>query len=145
MKLFIILILIFILNIYADNRIDRLFEKYNSTNSPGVAVMVTKNQRILYRKCFGMANLEDSIPITEKTYFDVASVSKQFTAISIAIALQHKIISLDDKITKYIDLPSINNNITIRFIKLLTFSKEFNLPYKWIKRLHIITCIFKII
>ena len=84
-----------------DNQIDKLFSGYNST-TPGVAVAVVKDGKIIFKKGYGTANLEYDTPITPKTVFQIASVSKQFTAFSIYLLEKQGKISFEDDIRKYI-------------------------------------------
>jgi len=104
----------------ADERtdqVDKIFDKWDSTASPGVALAIIKNGEIIYERGYGMANLEHNIPINPKTVFRMGSTSKQFTAACIAIlSLQGKI-SLDDDIRKYIpEMPLYEKPITIRHL-----------------------------
>ncbi|MEL7123836.1 MAG: serine hydrolase domain-containing protein [Bacteroidota bacterium] len=104
-----------------NSNIDALFEKYNSEDSPGVAVSVNKEGNTIYQKGFGMANLEYKIPITTKTKFHVASLSKQFTAFMILKLEDEGLLSLNDDVRKYIpELPEYDHTITINH--LLTHS-----------------------
>jgi CubicO group peptidase (beta-lactamase class C family) len=84
-----------------DKQIDTLFAGYNST-TPGVAVAVVKDGKIIFKKGYGTANLEYDIPVTTKTVFQIASVSKQFTAFSIYLLEKQGKISLEDDVRKYI-------------------------------------------
>ena len=61
-------------------RIDSLFIKWNTANSPGCTIGIVRNDSLIYAKGYGMANLEYAIPNTPETIFHMASVSKQFTA-----------------------------------------------------------------
>ncbi len=99
-----------------DN-VDKLFSKWDSTVSPGAALAIIKDGKIIYKRGYGMANLEHNIPITSTSVFRIGSTSKQFTASCIAIlALQGKI-SLDDNTRKYIpELPKYEKPITIRHL-----------------------------
>jgi len=99
-----------------DN-VDKLFSKWDSTVSPGAALAIIKDGKIIYKRGYGMANLEHNIPITTTSVFRIGSTSKQFTASCIAIlALQGKI-SLDDDIRKHIkELPEYEKPITIRHL-----------------------------
>ncbi len=64
-----------------------------------------------------MANLDHSIPISPSSVFDIASVSKQFCAFSIAMLVKEGSISLDDDIRKYIpEVPDFGHTITIRYL-----------------------------
>ncbi len=88
------------------DKVDKLFSKWDSTVSPGAALAIIKDGKIIYKRGYGMANLEHNIPLTSTSVFRIGSTSKQFTASCIAIlALQGKI-SLDDDIRKHIkELP----------------------------------------
>jgi CubicO group peptidase (beta-lactamase class C family) len=61
-------------------QVDKVFAKWDSTVSPGCAVSVMKNGQIIYKRGYGMADLDHDIPINPETVFHVASISKQFTA-----------------------------------------------------------------
>src|SRR5690242_5294130 len=61
-------------------KIDSLFAPWNSTNTPGFAVGVVQDGRLVFEKGYGMANLEQGTPITPHSPFYIASMSKQFTA-----------------------------------------------------------------
>src|SRR3546814_5653099 len=61
-----------------------------------------------------MANLEHKVPVTPETVFDVASVSKQFTGMAIAMLVEEGTISLKDDIRKYIpEMPQFDDTITV--------------------------------
>lgn len=80
--------------------IDRLFAR--PPKSPGYAVAIIKYGEFAMRKGYGLANLDDGIPITPETSFHLASLSKQFTGAAIALLiLEHKI-ALTDPVAKYI-------------------------------------------
>ena len=99
------------------DKVDRLFAEWDKPDSPGAAVVVLKNGNIVHQQGYGMANLEYSVPITPATIFDMASVSKQFTAMAIAILAKQQKISLDDDIRKYLpDIPDFGKTITIRHL-----------------------------
>lgn len=115
-----ILLLTLSLSVTADDRtdkVDKLFETWDSTISPGVSLAIIHNGEIIYERGYGMANLEHNVPITTETVFRIGSTSKQFTAACIAIlSLQGKL-SLDDDIRKYIpELPAYDKPITVRHL-----------------------------
>ena len=104
-----------------QQKVDALFKKYNNSKTPGIAVSVIKDGNIIYQKGFGMANLEYGTPITEKTKFHVASLSKQFTAFMILKLQDEGLLSINDDVRKYIsELPNYGKTITIKH--LLTHS-----------------------
>jgi CubicO group peptidase (beta-lactamase class C family) len=83
-------------------RADSLFAEFNRDDSPGLAVAVVRDGRVVFAKGYGLANLEHRIPITPSTVFDVASVSKQFTGLAVAMLVHQGRIALSDDIRKYI-------------------------------------------
>src|ERR1044072_428042 len=96
-------------------KINKLFSVWDNKNSPGCAVMVVRNDSILFAKGYGMANLEYNIPIEPSTIFHMASVSKQFTAFSIVLLAKQGKLQLDDDIRKYLSwFPDLKEKITIR-------------------------------
>jgi len=96
---------------------DRVFEAYRGTDSPGCALGVSRNGRVVYERGYGMANLETGTPITPASIFHVASVSKQFTAMSIMLLAKDGKLSIDDDIRKYLpEIPSYGTTITIRHL-----------------------------
>jgi CubicO group peptidase (beta-lactamase class C family) len=98
-------------------QVDKVFAKWDSTVSPGCALSVIKDGQIIYKRGYGMADLDHDIPITPETVFHVASISKQFTAGAIILLAQEGKISLDDDVRKYItELPDFGVRITIRHL-----------------------------
>lgn len=96
------------------HRVDSLFSRYTVGDSPGLAVALVRDGKVLLARGYGLANLEHRIPITDSTVFDVASISKQFTGLAVAMLLQQGRISLTDDIRTYIpDLQRMPQPITI--------------------------------
>src|SRR4249920_1538390 len=58
------------------NKIDKLFAESNRLDSPGCAVGIVRDGKLIYNKGFGSANLEYRVPNTPQTVFEVASFSK---------------------------------------------------------------------
>lgn len=98
-----------------QDQTDQVFAKWDTTMSPGCALSVIQDGRIIYKRGYGMADLDHDIPITPETVFHVASISKQFTAAAILLLAQEGKLSLDDDVHKYIrELPDFGVPITIR-------------------------------
>lgn len=94
---------------------DKIFAQWDSTVTPGCALSVMKDGHIVYKRGYGMADLDHDVPITPQTVFHVASISKQFTAAAILLLAQEGKLSLDDDVHKYIkELPDFGVPITIR-------------------------------
>jgi CubicO group peptidase (beta-lactamase class C family) len=98
-------------------QVDQIFEKFDHTVTPGCALAVVRNKEIIYKRGYGMANLEYGIPIEPDTVFDVASVSKQFTALAAALLDNEGKLSLDDDVRIYVpELPDYGNTITLKHL-----------------------------
>ena len=97
------------------NQIDSLFIDWNKPNHPGGAIGVMKNDKIVFSRSYGLASLEYLAPNSTETIFNIASVSKQFTAMGIVLLHIQGKLSIDDDIRKYLtDLPDFGETITIR-------------------------------
>jgi len=98
-------------------QVDRIFERWDRTVSPGCAAAVMKDGRIVYKRGFGMADLDHDVTITPATVFHVASMSKQFTAASILLLEQDGKLSVDNDVRRYIpELPDFGVKITLRHL-----------------------------
>ena len=96
-------------------RIDSLFSDYTRPGSPGCALAVVRDGRIVYAKGYGAADLATGAPITPRTVFEIASISKQFTAASILLLAQEGKLALDDDVRKYVpQLPDYGAPVTLR-------------------------------
>jgi CubicO group peptidase (beta-lactamase class C family) len=96
--------------------IDQLFGFTSKHASPGAAVIVIKNGRILHKKGYGLANLEHDIPITSETAFRIGSITKPFTAIAILQLHERGLLSIDDTVAKYLPRSPNARKITIRHL-----------------------------
>ena len=97
------------------DKVDKLLANYDFKNGPGLSLAVIKDGAIVYKKGFGIANLEYGNPITTSTVFQVASVSKQFTVFSILLLEQEGKLSIEDDIRKYLpEMPDYGHKITLR-------------------------------
>lgn len=99
------------------DQVDEVFAPWDNKDSPGAAVAVVQNGAIVYKKGYGMANLEYDIPNSPSTVFHIASVSKQFTAFSILLLEKAGKLNLDDDVRKYIpEVPDFGKTITLRHL-----------------------------
>lgn len=103
-------------NLILAGKVDQMFSQYNA-DTPGVAVAVVKNGKLILAKGYGMANLEYDVAITPQTVFHVASVSKQFTAFAVYLLASQRKLALTDNVRKYIpELPDYGTAITINHL-----------------------------
>ncbi|MDD2634590.1 MAG: serine hydrolase [Bacteroidales bacterium] len=99
-------------------QLDAYFEQQEGNlgegDKPGYSMIITKKDSIIYKRIFGSADLDKKTPITETTIFDIASTSKQFTGMAIALLEEQGKININDKIIKYLpDLSEAMSNITV--------------------------------
>jgi CubicO group peptidase (beta-lactamase class C family) len=100
-----------------EKKTDAMLSEYYPTDEPGAAVLVAKADKVIYRKAFGMANLEHNIPMRPEMVFEIGSITKQFTAVSILMLMEDGKLTLDDDITKYIeDYPVQGHHISIHHL-----------------------------
>lgn len=98
-------------------KVDAIFAEWDKRNSPGVALGVIKDGKLIYKRGYGMANLENNIPITSETAFYIGSTSKQFTAMCIALLEEEGKISVEADIRKYLpEMPQYEKTITVRHL-----------------------------
>src|SRR6185369_795147 len=98
-------------------KVDELFAGMNNDASPGAAVVVIKDGKIICENGYGMADLASGVKISPSTIFHVGSVSKQFTAMAVQLLVQDGKLSLDDDVRKFLpELYDFGQTITIRHL-----------------------------
>jgi CubicO group peptidase (beta-lactamase class C family) len=97
-------------------RVDALFASWTA-ETPGCAVGVSKDNKEVLARAYGLADLEHGVPNTAETVFEAGSVSKQFTASAILLLAQAGKLKLDDPVNEYLpELPDYGTPITIRHL-----------------------------
>lgn len=97
--------------------IDNVFVQFTRPNTPGCVLGVGRDGTVLYKRGYGMANLEYDVPLTDSTIVEIGSVSKQFTAAAILLLHQRGVLSLEDDIRKWLpEVPDFGHKITIRML-----------------------------
>jgi CubicO group peptidase (beta-lactamase class C family) len=105
---------------HAQNSLPSKLEAYMDAqaaiNNFGGTVLVTKNDEVLLKKAYGLANYEWKVNNTVDTKFELASVTKQFTAVAILKLVEQKQLALDDKLSQYFpDFPK-SDSVTIHML-----------------------------
>jgi CubicO group peptidase (beta-lactamase class C family) len=99
------------------DEIDAIFAEWDRDDSPGCALAVVQDGAVIYSRGYGMSNLEHGVPIEPNSIFHVASISKQFTALCIAMLASEGLLSLDDDIRVHVpEIPDYGNTITVRHL-----------------------------
>jgi len=117
MRKYIVLLLIFIkfTTCTSNKELEEIFNTAVSKNFSGV-VLVASEGEIIFTGVNGKRDFKKNIPLKSSDIFELASVSKQFTAMMIMICKEKGLLSYDDLVEKYIDIPykgiSIRNLLT---------------------------------
>ena len=119
-----ILLTFFILNskpdMYAQglaSKIDSVLHHKFNANTPGASFLISRNGKILYKKALGLSNLELNVPMHTENVFQIASMTKQFTAIAILILEEKGKLKVTDEITKFLpNYPTQGHKITIHHL-----------------------------
>ena len=92
-------------------------EKKVSPEGPGCSIAVMLDGEVIFKKGYGLANLEHKTPVTPATAFNIGSMSKQFTAACVLLLARDGRLSLDDEVHKYVpELPRYDHPVTIRHL-----------------------------
>lgn len=103
-----------------EQQIDALFTEAYPANKPGATVLIAQDDKVIYQKAFGMANLELNVPMKPENVLELASITKQFTGVSILMLMEQGKLSLEDPLSKFItDYPK-GNEITIHHLLIHT-------------------------
>lgn len=95
-------------------RMEQVVQSYVDDKQFMGSILVAQNGRVLLNKGYGYANLEWQIPNSPSTKFRIASLTKQFTAVSILLLEEQGKLKITDFINKYMpDAPSTWGNVTI--------------------------------
>jgi len=120
-KIALLLICCFFIQIsYSQDQVkeyDRLMSDMFNEDGPGAVALIVMDGKTIYRKAFGMANLELEVKMTPGNIFRIGSITKQFTASAILKLRDEGKLSLDDDITKYlVDYPTHGHKISIKHL-----------------------------
>lgn len=98
-------------------RIDVYMNDKFPANEPGGVVLVARDENVIFRKAYGLANTETILENTPETIFRIGSITKQFTSTAILKLVAEGKISLEDPVTKFFpDYPMGDKPITIQHL-----------------------------
>lgn len=96
-------------------RVDALFSEFSEPEMPGAVVAVTENGREVFANTYGLANINDGIPMGRKTIMRIGSQSKQFTVLLILMLEAEGKLSLEDEVQKHLPyVPRLEYPVTLR-------------------------------
>src|SRR3954454_14201315 len=99
-----------------SDRVDAIGRKAIADHrAPGLAIGVMRDGKIIFAKSYGLADIENHVPVTVHSAFAIASVTKNMTAAAILQLASRGVLSLDDDIGKFLpDFPHRGEGVTIR-------------------------------
>jgi len=97
------------INAFLKSRMDTL-------NIPGLAIAVINDSKVVYHQTFGLANLEKRLPVTVKTIFEGASLSKSVFAFFVMKFVEEGKLDLDKPLYEYLPYPDIAHDDRYRKI-----------------------------
>jgi CubicO group peptidase (beta-lactamase class C family) len=99
------------------SRVGSIFARLAAGNSPGVAVLVRKDDKTMVQRGYGVRDLRTLAPINTRTDFRLASFSKQFTAMAAMLLVHDGKLRYDDRLTQiFPDFPEYGRAITVRHL-----------------------------
>jgi D-alanyl-D-alanine carboxypeptidase len=101
-----------------ENKLDHAVQaEMKKWHSPGAAIALLQNGRLLLAKGYGFANLQQSVPVTPDTKFYLGSMTKQFTATAIMMLVEEGKILADERIVKYLpNLAATYRDVTVNHL-----------------------------
>ena len=97
-----------------ESKVNKLFKIYNG-DAPGAALMIIKDGKPILKKTYGLAHVQENIPVETRTNFRLASFTKQFTAMCIMMLQERGKLSLDQTLKDiFPNFPDYGKMITIR-------------------------------
>lgn len=102
-----------------EQLVDSIMKANYNEQEPGAVILIAKNGQPLYRKAYGLASLELNTSNKPENVFQIASISKQFTAVCLLQLAQQGKLNLKDDIRKYI--PAYNSHGRTITIEQLLF------------------------
>ncbi|MET4559569.1 CubicO group peptidase (beta-lactamase class C family) [Lysinibacillus parviboronicapiens] len=85
---------------------------------PGLSLVIVEKGETVYQKGFGYANVEDKIPVTAQTLFEIGSTTKAFTGLAILQLEKEGLLERTDDVRKYIPWLELTYNGQVRTITI---------------------------
>ncbi len=97
-----------------EQELDKIAQANISKDGPGCTFGVIRDKQFLIQKSYGLANIEHQIPLSSKSVFRMASVSKQFTGFAVLLLADQGKVNLDDDIRQHLpDLHDYGAKVTV--------------------------------
>lgn len=126
---------------YYNNKIDKELSKYlnieEKEKNPGTSILVSVKGKVVYKKTFGMADIDKKRPVQPETTFRIGSITKQFTATAILLLEERGELSLNDTLDKYMpDFPQGDEVTIYQLLNHTSGIKSFTSEESFFKTVH---------
>jgi CubicO group peptidase (beta-lactamase class C family) len=112
-----VILLVATVTAQADKVDDYVKAEMQRQHIPGTSIAVIKDGKIIKAEGYGLANVELNVPARPETVYKIGSVSKQLIATGIMLLIEESKLSLDDRISKYLEeTPDTWKEITVRHL-----------------------------
>jgi cyanophycinase len=97
--------------------VDSLMADYAKPGAPGATVLVAQDGRVLINSAYGLSDVASKTPLTTRSNFRLASMTKQFTAAAALLLVKDNKLKLDESLTDiWPDFPAYGKGITIKHL-----------------------------
>jgi CubicO group peptidase (beta-lactamase class C family) len=99
-----------------DTRLEAVIREHLAERRiPGASIGVVTDEGLLFQRAYGLADVQNAVPAAPDSVYEIASLTKQFTAAAVLLLADEGRLSLDDSISEYVaDAPAAWEEITLR-------------------------------
>jgi len=120
-------------NTALEQAVDSILADYAGSDKPGATIGIIEDGKLIFQKGYGMADLRLQKANTPQVVYNIASGSKQFTALVVASLIQAKKISLTDTIGRFLpEFPDYGKGITIENLLYHTSGIRDYMVLRWL-------------
>ena len=95
--------------LFNERRLDSLLHRSYDDSLPGISIAILNQEKTVFKRGYGVSNISTRANLTDSSNFNICSLTKQFTAVAILQLEQKRLLSLDDKLSKF--FPAMNKSI----------------------------------
>ena len=100
-----------------EKRVDEAVGQFITDRTPGCSVLAAKDGRVIFRKAYGLADIEHGVPAKSEDNFIIASNTKQFTCLAVLMLRDRGLLALDETIERFFpDFPDYRKRVTVRML-----------------------------
>lgn len=97
-----------------EEKLKKVFQEWERPDRPGGVVAILEKGEVVYKRCFGLANVEYELPNTPETVFDVGPIAEAVTGMAVAMLEGEGKLSVSEPLRKYFpELPASMNSLEV--------------------------------